>query len=70
MQERERRVAEAYSQGVMSALEARRRLGEVSYGDLLRLLSEAGLPLPQASQAGREAEIARARDWLFSRHAA
>jgi hypothetical protein len=57
-----------YSDGEMSALELRRRLGEASYGDVLRLLSDAELPLPRASQAGREAEIAQARAWLFPNH--
>jgi hypothetical protein len=70
MEETARLALEAYSRGTMTALELRRRLGGASYGDVLRLLSDAGLPLPQAPVAGREAELARARDWLFPKHAA
>ena len=55
----------AYSRGEMSAIELRRRLGGATYGDVLRLLSEADLPLPRASTVGREGEIARAREWMF-----
>ena len=36
-----------------------------AYGDVLRLLGEAGLPLPRAPVAGREETIARARAWMF-----
>ena len=70
MEDTARQALEAYSSGTMTALELRRRLGDASYGDVLRLLGEAGLPLPQAPVAGREAELARARDWLFPKHAA
>jgi hypothetical protein len=59
---------EAYSRGEMSALELRRRLGGASYGDVLRLLSEASLPLPRAPIAGREEQLERAREWMFPRH--
>jgi hypothetical protein len=52
----------------MTALELRRRLGGASYGDVLRLLGEAELPLPRAPEAGREAQIARARAWMFPKH--
>jgi hypothetical protein len=41
-----------------------------SYGDVLRLLSEAALPLPRAPVAGREEQLTRARAWMFPRHAA
>lgn len=54
----------------MTAIELRRRLHDASYGEVLRLLSEAGLPLPRAPVAGREAQIARARAWMFPKHAA
>jgi len=61
---------EAYSRGAMSALELRRRLGGATYGDVLRLLSEAALPLPRAPIAGREEQLERAREWMFPRNAA
>ncbi len=60
----------AFSHGDMTALDLRRRLGGATYGDVLLLLSEANLPLPHASQVGREADIARARAWLFPKHVA
>lgn len=60
----------AYSRGEMTALELRRRLGNVTYGDVLRRLSEEHLPLPRAPIAGREEQIARARAWMFPKHAA
>ncbi len=60
----------AYSRGDMTAIELRRRLGGATYGDVLRLLSEAGLPLPHAPMAGREEDIKRARAWMFPKHAA
>jgi hypothetical protein len=60
----------AYSRGAMTALELRRRLGGVSYGDVLRLLSRADLPLPRAPMIGREGQIERARSWMFPKHAA
>ena len=56
----------AFSRGEMSALELRRRLGGATYGEVIGLLSAGGLPLPRAPTAGREAEIARARAWLFA----
>jgi len=58
----------AYSRGEMTAIELRRRLGGITYGDVLRLLSEAGLPLPRAPTAGREAQLALARKWMFPDH--
>ena len=60
----------AYSRGEMTALELRRRLGDASYGDVLRLLADRGLPLPRPASPDREARIARARAWLFPPHAA
>jgi hypothetical protein len=57
----------AYSRGEMTAIGLRRRLG-ATYGDVLRLLSEAGLPLPRAPTAGREAQRALARKWMFPDH--
>ena len=70
MDEKEERALQAYSRGEMTALELRRRLRGASYGEVLRLLSEAGLPLPRASVAGREAQIQQAREWMFPKRAA
>lgn len=55
----------AFSRGEMTALELRRRLDGASYGEVLRLLGGRDLPLPRAAVAGREADLARARAWLF-----
>ena len=70
MGEKENQALVAYSRGEMTAIELRRRLHGASYGEVLRLLSEAGLHLPHAPVAGREAQIARARAWMFPKHAA
>ena len=70
MGDKEKLALEAFSRGEMTALELRRRLGDASYGDVLRLLSEAALPLPRPPVAGREAQIARAREWMFPKHVA
>ena len=70
MNEMEKKFLEAYSRGEMTALELRRRLNGASYGDVLRLLSEADLPLPRAPVAGREEQIERARAWMFPKHVA
>jgi hypothetical protein len=63
-----RKILEAYSRGAMTALEVRRRLGGATYGELLERLKEADLPLPRAPTAGREEQIARARQWMFPQH--
>jgi hypothetical protein len=68
--ETERLALRAYSRGEMTAIELRRRLGGASYGDVLRLLSDEGLPLPRAPEAGREAQLTRARAWMFPKHVA
>ena len=68
MNETDRQALEAFSQGKMTALELRRRLGGATYGEVLELLSEAELPLPRAPVAGREEQIARARSWMFPRN--
>ena len=68
----DRAILVAFSPGRMTALQARRRLGNVGFGDLLRRLADAGLALPTAPTAGREERLARAREWLFpkpARHA-
>ena len=66
----DRQVLESLSRCEVTALEARRLLDDASYGDILRMLGEAGLPLPRAPTAGREEQIKRARDWMFSARAA
>ncbi len=65
MDEPSRQALAAYSKGAMTAIELRRRLGDASYGDVVRLLSEENLPLPRAPVEGREADLARARAWMF-----
>ncbi len=60
----------AFSRGEMTAIELRRRLNGATFGEVLTRLSEAGLKLPRASQVGREADIARARAWMFPRESA
>ena len=65
MDDKDKTALEAFSRGEMTALELRRRLGGATFGDVLRLLSTEELPLPRAPVAGREAQIARAREWMF-----
>jgi len=48
-------------------VELRRSLGGISYADVLIELAKRDLPLPRASQDGREQRIAEARAWLFPR---
>jgi hypothetical protein len=68
MNEKEKQSLQAYSRGEMTALELRRRLGGATYGEVLNLLSQDGLPLPRASTAGREEQIKRARSWMFPKN--
>jgi hypothetical protein len=68
MDEKQKDALEAFSRGQMTAIELRRRLGDASYGDVLRLLSEQELPLPRAPVAGREEQLKRAREWMFPKH--
>jgi hypothetical protein len=63
----ETRLLERYSQGSISAVELRRALGGITFGDVLIALASRDLPLPRASRAGREERIAKARAWLFPR---
>ena len=65
----QKEALEAFSRGEMTALELRRRLGGATYGEVLQRLSQENLPLPRAPAAGREEQIARARDWMFPKHA-
>ena len=61
----DRQHLQAYSNGSMTAIELRRRLNGATYGEVLAMLSQEGLPLPRAPIAGREEQIARARRWMF-----
>jgi hypothetical protein len=61
----EQEALEAYSRGEMSVIDLRRRLGGATFGEVLQRLIEASLPLPRAPMTGREAQIARARSWMF-----
>lgn len=61
----DKQALEAYSRGEMTAIELRRRLGGATYGEVLERLGAAALPLPRAPEKGREAQIARARLWMF-----
>ena len=70
MNQKDRKALEAFSQGEMTAIELRRRLGDATYGEVLLMLGEAALPLPRAPIAGREEQIARARAWMFPPRAA
>jgi len=58
-------LLERFSRAEISAVELRRSLGGLTYGDVLRELAQRGLPLPRAPQAGREERIATAHMWLF-----
>ncbi|MBF0460454.1 MAG: hypothetical protein HQL87_03580 [Magnetococcales bacterium] len=68
MNEKERQAVESFSHGTMTAIEVRRRLDGATYGEVLRLLSEAELPLPRAPVAGREEQIRRAHSWMFPKN--
>jgi hypothetical protein len=69
LERHERKTHDDYAAGRITALEARRRLGDIGFGDLLRLLADEGLTLPQSPAAGRESTLARARAWLFPKKA-
>ncbi len=59
------RLVEQYSRAGISAVELRHALGDISYADVIIELAKRDLPLPRASQVGREEQIARAEAWLF-----
>lgn len=59
-----------FSTGQITAVEARTRLGGITFGRLLSLLAGENLPLPKSPPAGREPALARARAWMFPDHAA
>lgn len=61
----ETEALQAFSRAEISAIELRRRLGGATYGEVLERLAEAGLSLPRAPRLGREADLARARAWMF-----
>jgi hypothetical protein len=63
-----RAALQAYSRGDLSAIDLRRRLKDATFGDVLALLRAEGLKLPRAPTAGREEQLARAREWLFPKH--
>lgn len=69
MNEKEEQALEAFSRGQLTALELRRRLGGATFGEVLDLLRARNLPLPRASEAGREEQISRARSWMFPKRA-
>ena len=54
----------AYSSGEKSALDIRREFN-ATFADILVGIAKLDLPLPRASIAGREAELTKAREWLF-----
>lgn len=60
-------LLERYSHAEISAVELRRRLGNISYADVIIELAKRDLPLPRASQKGREERLAKAHEWLFPR---
>ncbi len=70
MDDKQKRALEAYPRGEMAALELRRRLGGAIYGEVLRLLGEAGLPLLRTAVESREDQFRRAREWMFPKHVA
>ena len=54
-----------YSTAKISAIELRRALGGITFGDVLIELAKRDLPLPRAPEAGRLQHIAAARSLLF-----
>jgi hypothetical protein len=58
-------LLERYSRAEISDAELRHRLGDISYADVIIELGKRNLPLPRASQKGREEQLAKAHAWLF-----
>jgi hypothetical protein len=58
-----------YSRAEISAIELRRALGGITFGDVLIELAKRDLPLPKAPRTGREQRLAEARALLFPRAA-
>jgi hypothetical protein len=58
-----------YSEARISAIELRRALGGITFGDVLIGLARRDLPLPRAPEAGRQQRIAAARALLFPKAA-
>lgn len=55
----------AFSTGALSAIDVRRALGNITYGELFRLVADANLHLPDSPATGREATLAKAQAWMF-----
>jgi hypothetical protein len=66
--QRQLEALRGYSQGEVTAIDLRRRLGGATYGEVLSLLGAENLPLPRAPLHGREEQLERARRWLFPTH--
>ena len=56
---------EQYSRAEISAMQLRRALGGITYGDVLMALAKHDLSLPHSPQPGSQERIARARAVLF-----
>ncbi len=54
-----------YSNAEISAADLRRKPGDISYADVIIELAKRNIPLPRASQKGREERLATAHAWLF-----
>jgi hypothetical protein len=64
-EEEKTRLVEQYSRAEISAVDLRHALGNIGYADVIIELAKRDLPLPRASQVGREEQIAKAAAWLF-----
>lgn len=64
-QQQRHELLTSYAAGEITATDLRRQFDGASYGDVLRMLADEGLALPQAPVEGREETLARARAWLF-----
>ncbi len=59
------RLLREHSVARLTALDLRRALDGATYGEVLRMRADAGLPLPRAFVEGREEQIAEARAWML-----